>query len=111
MLNFLIFDFLLFAVWPSLISHRAAFVPHSRATACQGENQFWPFADVLRAIWPGVTGKKRVFVFFAEEPTVLLSLAILFFSEGSDIAIVHLTPLFFHVERSRDISECSSVKN
>jgi len=74
-------------------------------------NQIWPFTGVLREIWPGVTEKKRVFVFFAEEPTVLLSLAILFFSEGSDIAIVHLTPLFFHVERSRDISECSSVKN
>ncbi|PYL90525.1 MAG: hypothetical protein DMF16_04620 [Verrucomicrobia bacterium] len=43
--------------WPSLNSHRAAFVPHSRATACQGENQFWPFIDVLREVWLGVTRK------------------------------------------------------
>src|SRR5437762_430902 len=35
---FLIFlSFLCLLFWPSLTSHRAAFVPHSRAPACQGE--------------------------------------------------------------------------
>jgi hypothetical protein len=48
--------------WPSLNSHRAAFVPHSRATACQGENQFWPFIDVLREVWQAVTRKMEIFL-------------------------------------------------
>jgi len=29
---------------------------------------FWPFTDVLREIWPGVTRKNGAFVIFAAEP-------------------------------------------
>jgi hypothetical protein len=30
--------------------------------ACQGENQFWPFIDVLREVWQAVTRKMEIFL-------------------------------------------------